>query len=222
VEIAKGPAGVDNGRGAASGYVNLSSKLANQEDATTGTVTGGTADYKRATIDINRSLGETSAVRVNLLKQDAGVDGRDEVENNFQGIAGSLAFGLGTETRTYINCLSKEQSGIPDCGIPVIGLDGYYNAIFANGELAGQRPARVDGENFYGSTRDFNDVKANMVTVRVEQDLAEGVTLRNTSRYGRTNQDQLLTGVNAITFAPATNPDAWVVSRSRQGKDQTN
>lgn len=222
VEIAKGPAGVDNGRGAASGYVNLSSKLANQEDATTGTVTGGTADYKRATIDINRSLGETSAVRVNLLKQDAGVDGRDEVENNFQGIAGSLAFGLGTETRTYINFLSMEQSGIPDGGIPVIGLDGYYNAIFANGELAGQRPARVDGENFYGSTRDFNDVKANMVTVRVEQDLAEGVTLRNTSRYGRTNQDQLLTGVNAITFAPATNPDAWVVSRSRQGKDQTN
>ncbi|MGV8838174.1 TonB-dependent receptor plug domain-containing protein, partial [Cellvibrio sp.] len=41
VEIAKGPAGVDNGRGAASGYVNLSSKMANQEDAITGNVTGG-------------------------------------------------------------------------------------------------------------------------------------------------------------------------------------
>ena len=29
LEIAKGPAGVDNGRGAASGYVNMSSKMAN-------------------------------------------------------------------------------------------------------------------------------------------------------------------------------------------------
>ncbi|HEY8941129.1 MAG TPA: TonB-dependent receptor plug domain-containing protein, partial [Cellvibrio sp.] len=96
VEIAKGPAGVDNGRGAASGYVNLSSKLANQEDAISGAVTLGTADYTRGTLDVNRTLGESSAVRVNLMKQEAGVDGRDEVENNFQGVAASLGLGLGT------------------------------------------------------------------------------------------------------------------------------
>ena len=222
VEIAKGPAGVDNGRGAASGYVNLSSKLANQEDAISGTVTGGTADYKRATVDVNRTLGDSTALRVNLMKQDAGVDGRDKVESNFQGLAASLGLGLGTDTRTYINILSMEQSGIPDGGIPTIGLDGYYNAIFATGALKGQTPERVDSENFYGSTSDFNDVKANMVTVRIEQDLAEGITLRNTSRYGRTNQDQVLTGVNAITFATPANSDSWTISRSRQGKDQTN
>ena len=222
VEIAKGPSGVDNGRGAASGYVNLSSKVAHQEDVTSGAVTVGTADYKRATVDINRALGETSAVRINLMKQDAGVDGRDQVENNFQGIAGSLALGLGTDTRTYINFISMEQSGIPDGGLPTIGLDGYYNAIFATGALAGQTPQPVDTENFYGATSDYNDVKANMVTVRIEQDLAEGITLRNTSRYGRTNQDQLLTGAFTISFVPPSNPDAWTVARSRQGKDQTN
>lgn len=222
VEIAKGPAGVDNGRGAASGYVNLSSKLANQEDAISGAVTLGTADYKRGTLDVNRTLGESSAVRVNLMKQEAGVDGRDEVENNFQGFAASLGLGLGTDTRTYINILSMEQSGIPDGGVPTIGLDGYYNAIFATGALKGQTPKRVDTENFYGSTSDFNDVKANMLTVRIEQDLAEGVTLRNTSRYGRTNQDQVLTGINAVTFVTPTNKDTWTISRSRQGKDQTN
>ena len=222
VEIAKGPAGVDNGRGAASGYVNLSSKLATQEDATTGSLTGGTGDFKRATVDVNRSITETSAIRVNLMKQDAGVDGRDEVESNYQGAAVSLGFGLGTDTRTYINLLSMEQSGIPDGGVPTIGLDGYYNVIFASGVLKGQTPETVNTENFYGSTSDFNDVKANMVTVRIEQDLAEGITLRNTSRYGRTNQDQVLTGVNAVTFVTPTNPDSWTISRSRQGKDQTN
>ncbi|AQT62329.1 catecholate siderophore receptor Fiu [Cellvibrio sp. PSBB023] len=222
VEIAKGPAGVDNGRGAASGYVNLSSKVANQEDAISGSVTGGTSDYARATLDVNKSLSSTTAVRVNVMKQEAGVDGRDEVENNAQGFAASLALGLGTDTRTYINVLSVEQSGVPDGGVPTIGLDGYYNAIFATGALAGQTPKRVDTENFYGSTGDFNDMKANMVTVRIEQDLAEGVTLRNTSRYGRTNQDQLLTGINAVTFTTPVNPDSWTISRSRQGKDQTN
>lgn len=222
VEISKGPAGVDNGRGAASGYVNLSSKLANQENAISGAVSAGTSDYKRGTLDVNRTLGESSAVRVNLMKQDSGVDGRDEVENNFQGFAASLGLGLGTDTRTYINVLSMEQSGVPDGGVPTIGLDGYYNAIFATGALKGQTPDRVDTENFYGSTSDFNDVKANMVTVRIEQDFAEGIILRNTSRYGRTNQDQVLTGINTVTFVTPSNSDSWTISRSRQGKDQTN
>ncbi len=223
VEIAKGPSGSDNGRGAASGYVNMSSKVANQEDATSGTVIAGTADYKRATVDVNRNLGESSALRVNLMKQDAGVDGRDKVESNFQGVAASLGLGLGTGTRTYINYLNMEQSGIPDGGVPTIGLDGYYNAVFSStGDLAGETPERVDSENFYGSTGDHNDVNANMFTVRVEHDLAPDVSLRNTSRYGRTNQDQVLTGVNAITFTSAADPESWTVARSRQGKDITN
>ncbi len=222
VEIAKGPAGVDNGRGAASGYVNLSTKLANQEDAITGAVIGGTAHYKRATLDVNRNLGDSTAVRVNLLKQDADVDGRDHVENNVDGVAASLGLGLGTETRTFINVLSMEQSGIPDGGVSTIGLDGYYNAIFDTGALAGQTPNAVDRENFYGSSTDHNDVKANMVTVRIEQDVAEGITLRNTSRYGRTKQDQVLTGVNAVSFVTPADPESWTIARSRQGKDQTN
>ncbi len=226
VEIAKGPAGVDNGRGAASGYVNLSSKLANQEDAITGNVTGGTADFKRATVDVNRSITETSAIRVNLLKQDAGVDGRDEVENNSEGLALSLGLGLGTETRTYVNFLSMEQSGVPDGGVPTIGLDGYYSSVYAGRFPTGGGPdlLPVDTENFYGSTSDHNDVNANMTTVRIEHDLADGVTLRNTSRYGHTKQEQVLTGVNALVIPAATqaNSDTWQVARSRQGKDQSN
>ncbi len=222
VEIAKGPAGVDNGRGAASGYVNMSSKMANADDATSGNVSVGSGDYKRATLDVNKTLGETSAFRVNLLKQDAGIAGRDEVENNYQGFAASLGLGLGTDTRIHLNLLNVQQSGIPDGGVPTIGLDGYYNAIFATGALKGQRPAAVDSENFYGSKADHNDVLANMFTVRVEHDLADNITLRNTSRYGRTKQDQVLTGVNTVSFVPANNPDAWTVSRSRQGKDVLN
>lgn len=233
VEIAKGPAGVDNGRGAASGYVNLSSKLANLEEATTGTVGFGSGDFKRGTVDVNRVLGDSSAVRVNLMKQDSGVVGRDKVESNFEGVAASLGLGLETDTRTYVNFLSMKQSGIPDGGIPTIGLPGYYNAVFdsrpsttypAGGPLANQKPVAVDTENFYGSTSDHNDVNANMATVRIEHDLAEGVTLRNTSRYGRTNQEQVLTGINAISVPLATKDDldTWTIARSRQGRDQTN
>ena len=226
VEIAKGPAGVDNGRGAASGYVNLSSKMASQEDSTTGNVTGGTADFKRVTVDVNRALTDTAALRVNLLKQDADVDGRDEVENNSAGVALSLGLGLGTDTRTYFNYLSMQQDGVPDGGIPTVGLDGYYSSVYAGRFPTGNGPelVPVDTENYYGSTDDRNDVNANMTTVRIEHDLAEGVTLRNTSRYGHTKQDQALTGVNALIIADATknDPDTWEVARTRQGKDQAN
>lgn len=227
VEIAKGPAGVDNGRGAASGYVNMSSKLARLEDASSAGLTLGTADYARATLDVNRTLGQTSALRVNLMKQEAGVDGRDEVEANYQGFAASLGLGLGTDTRTYINYLSMKQSGIPDGGVPTVGLNGYYSSVIAQRFPNGDAPAfgAVDRENFYGTGSDHNDVNANMFTVRIEQDLAEGVTLRNTSRYGRTNQDQVLTGVLGLdipTTDDKNNTDNWKVSRSRQGKDITN
>lgn len=237
VEIAKGPAGVDNGRGAASGYVNMSSKMANLEDAISGNLSGGSASYKRGTLDVNKALTETAAIRVNLLAQDAGVVGRDEVENNYKGFAGSLGLGLGTDTRIHINLLNVEQSGIPDGAVPTIGLEGYYNAIFdsrptattfpTGGTFKGTVPKTVDSSNFYGSTGDHNDVHANMTTVRIEHDLADNLTIRNTSRYGRTTQEQVLTGVNTVTFGPtgspvSANPDTWTVSRSRQGKDQTN
>lgn len=224
VEIAKGPAGVDNGRGAASGYINLSSKKATLDDAISGNVTLGTADYKRSTLDVNQSLNETSALRVNLLVQDAGVDGRDVVENKSLGLATSLGLGLGTETRTYVNFYHVQQRGIPDGGVSTIGLDGYYSSALAALFPAGIPDLKVDTETFYGSEGDHNDVDATMATVRIEHDLADGVTLRNTSRYGRSTQDLVLTGVNGVTASAqtATNPDTWQIALTRQGRDQSN
>ncbi|WP_127024849.1 catecholate siderophore receptor Fiu [Rheinheimera mangrovi] len=239
VEIAKGPAGADNGRGSSSGYINLSSKQATQEEFTTGNLTLGSGSHKRATVDLNRQLSDSSAIRVNLLKQDSGVVDRDEVEDNKTGIATSLALGLGTATRTYLNLFHVDQNNLPDGGIPTVGLEGYYNAAFDadpsstfpnGGPNAGKTLAPVDTSNFYGSKNDFDDVKATMVTAKIEHDLSDKTTIRNTSRFGQSTQDYLLTGVNAITTTtgsgaaavPIADPANWTISRSRQGKDQQN
>jgi len=239
VEIAKGPAGADNGRGSSSGYINLSSKLATTEDFTTGNLTVGSGSHKRATVDLNRQLSDTAAIRVNLLKQDSGVVDRDEVEDNKTGIATSLVLGLGTATRTYLNFFHVDQKNLPDGGLPTVGLQGYYNAAFDadtsatypnGGPNAGKTLAPVDTSNFYGSTNDFDDVKATMVTAKIEHDLSDKTTIRNTSRFGQSTQDYLLTGVNAITTTTGTgaaavaiaDPANWTISRSRQGKDQQN
>lgn len=216
VEVVKGAAGSDIGRGAASGYINLISKLPTLEDSISGTLGYGTADNAAMTADINQSMGDSSAFRLNLMRRDGGVDGRDYVDNSSYAVAPALAFGLDGDTRLYVYSQHVRQENLPDGGISTIGMDGFYNAN-ANLNAGG----KVDVENFYGSTGDYEDVNADMLTIKLEHDLNEVTTVRNISRVGKTTTDRVLTGINSLA-APTANPDSWTVSRSRQLVDQEN
>jgi len=219
VEIAKGPSGADIGRGAASGYINLISKLPTRDGINGATLGYGTAQKKRATVDLNQALGETAAVRLNAMYSDGDVDERDVVENQSYAIAPSFALGLGTPTRFYLYSQHVRQDNVPDGGIPSIGLKGYYNSAAAL-----QAGAKVDRSNFYGSVNDNEKVDADMVTAKIEHDLGGGTTVRNISRYGRTTMDRVLTGVNTggsgITVGNPADPSTWTVNRSRQRVDR--
>lgn len=223
VEIAKGPAGADYGRSAASGYVNLASKVPGLESFTAGTASYGTANNARLTGDINhRFEGSGTALRLNVMAQDGDVDGRDFIERQGWAVAPSLALGLEGATRAYFYLLHTEHDNTPDGGIPSIGLEGFYNAAFDTGGAAeGVVPSRVDRDNFYGFASDFEEIKGTMFTARFEHDFSDTVTLRNTSRYGKTRQFYVLTGVNALTVTDP-DPDTWTVARTRQAKYQEN
>ncbi|MGD9943679.1 MAG: catecholate siderophore receptor Fiu [Burkholderiaceae bacterium] len=226
VEVVKGPAGADNGRGEPSGYINLSSKLPRAENFMAGSLSLGTGHARRATADLNRRFGETNAFRINLMKQDSGVAGRDHVQNDRWGVAPSVAFGLGTPTRITFDLLHMKQDNRPDGGVSTVGLPGYYNAAFNGtttppGVNAGMVPREVDSSNYYGSLADFERVKADMFTARIEHDLAPGTTLRNTTRYGRAEQFLALTSIGGATVT-APDPADWTVSRSRHFKFQRN
>src|SRR3954468_12718732 len=67
VEIAKGPAGPDFGRGAASGYVNLASKVPVAESFSSGSTSYGTASNGRITGDVNHAFSESTAVRLDVM-----------------------------------------------------------------------------------------------------------------------------------------------------------
>lgn len=223
VEVVKGPAGADIGRGSPTGYINLVSKVPAAENFFAGSASLGSASQKRATVDLNRALNETGSVafRLNAMAQDGGVPGRDLVENNRWGIAPSLAIGLGTSTRIYLSYLHMDQKNRPDGGIPVVGLEGYYLADLAR--IGGNGP-QVDTNNYYGFLSDHDDVKADMFTARIEHDIAPGVTIRNISRWGRTKQDLVLTGVfsNGLLVPNVFNPLGWSVRTTPQGKLQDN
>lgn len=220
VEIIKGPSGSDNGRGAPSGYINLESKKAKADNFSNASVGVRTAGSIRATADLNRQLGENAAFRLNLLSDTGGVEDRDWVKNKSFGIAPSVTFGLNTPTRVTLNFLHVEQRNRPDGGIPAIGMPGYQpTALLAP---IGSSFQSVNRSNYYGSVNDFNDVDANMFTAFIEHDIAPDVTIRNTTRYGVTDQEYNITGINAVTPVVTTDPSTWTVSRSRQGKDQRN
>jgi catecholate siderophore receptor len=227
IEVIKGPSGSDYGRTSPTGSVNLVSKRASLEDKLAGTVSFGSAEQKRVTADWNQSLRglDGAAFRVNVMAQDSGVPGRDHVERDRWGVATAFAFGLGSPTRVFLDLLHVKQSNVPDGGVPTIGLPGYSSPDPARPALGNARP--VDSSNFYGTTSDHDDSKTDMFTLIVEHDFSDDVKLHNTTRWGRTHQDYLLTafmGSAANWITPDLgDPSTWTIARSLPTfKDQTN
>ena len=226
VEIFKGPAGADNGRGATSGYVNLESKVPQQQDLLASSLAYGTEDRRRATADWNHSLEsiDGAAFRLNLMGQNGGVAGRDFIDRKSWGIAPSFALGLGTPTRFYAYSQHIDQNNVPDGAVPTIGVADYANATLV---AAGIKAPRVDEENFYGLDSDYEHIKANMFTVRIEHDFAQDLTLRNTSRYGKSEQERILTAplqapIVADGTVVRTDPETWTLNRARHASFREN
>lgn len=233
IEVIKGPAGTDYGRTSPTGSINLVSKQPKLEDSAAGSVSLGTSSQRRVSADLNRRLEgwDGAAFRLNVVKQDSDVPGRDRVNNNRLGIAPSLAFGLNTDTRVFLNFLHVEQHNIPDGGVPTIGLPGYTSPDPARSYIT--NAGKVRSSNFYGTTSDFDNAQSNMLTGKIERDLGNGAMLSNITRYGRTTHDYMLTSWTAnngsATAAPtlltpdATNPATWTVARNLPTNvDQTN
>ena len=229
VEVVKGPSGTDVGRTSPTGYINLITKKPSMQDSFSGSLGFGSADYKRGSIDWNKSLsgenGIGAAFRLNAVIEDSGVAGRDVVDNKRTVVAPSLALGLNSPTRIFLDYVHVEQRNTPDGGVPTIGLPGFTSPAASRPFLS--TAARVDSSNFYGTTSDFNDVTGDMFTARIEHDLTSNVTLRNTTRYGKTAQDYMLTafmGTTANIVTPSIgNPSTWTLARSTPtNKDQVN
>lgn len=217
IEVVKGPSGSEAGRGAASGYINLVSKLPSLANSRSVSATYNTAEHARLSADINQAINNSTAVRLNVMGQEGGIEGRDVVKNKGWAIAPAIAFGLDTPTRLYLYSQHVRQRNIPDGGIPTIGMKGFFNAD----SILNNAP-RVNRENFYGNVNDYEDVDADLFTAKIETDLAENLKLTNITRTGKTDMKRVLTGINSLSLNNSTDPQNWTITRSRQGVDQEN
>ncbi len=217
IEVVKGPDSVYSGRSNGGGSINLVSKNATAGDFTRIEAGVGTADYKRATIDANRMISDNAAVRVNLMGQDSGVAGRDELFNRRFGFAPSITFGLNSPTSATISFYHLNTTELPEAGTP------YH---FGTGNLpAGVRTVRPDDggdrTNFYGLVdRDFRKANVDVGTVQVRHELSSDWTLRNTTRYGRSQQDYILSQPDD-SQGNVANGLVWRRANSRAGNTVT-
>lgn len=171
-EVFKGTGSVESGVAAVGGSVNLVSKEAQRDTFYNASVGLGSDGYRRATADLNRSIGETSALRLNLMKHHNGVAERDVVDYDRYGIAASFAHGLGTDTRTVVNVLHQRDANTPDGGLPIQrGTGGKTMPGFA-------RDAWFGASNLYNQ-----QARTDSITARIEHDLSPTTTVRNQFRY---------------------------------------
>jgi catecholate siderophore receptor len=186
IEVVKGPGSAFSGRGSTGGSVNLVSKKPRAERFFDTHVGAGTDGYGRAAFDANLPFGDSAAFRLNALRQDADVPGRDGVSTSHWGLAPSLAFGLGEPTRVNLDFYRYGTDDVPDYSTP-------YARNAANTAPDGE-PVAVDRDTFYGLlARDFQRTSADVRTVSVAHDFADGLTLTNTTRYGRTTNAYIVT-----------------------------
>ncbi len=223
VEVFMGPTGSDVGRGTAAGYVNMQSKTPHLGSSSAASFGYGSADHARFTADFNLAAPSEqqgswlskSGFRLNALWQNSGVPGRDLVELESKAVAPSIALGLGTATRVTAAAQILRQDNLPDYGIPGAA---WQDSLLAPTTVQTKSP--VDQSNYYGSPGfDYDRASQDTYTARVEHDVNRNLTLRNQTRYNKTNRDAVIT---AIQNPAAYNSDTNFVTVARQGNEREN
>lgn len=223
VEVIKGPSGSDYGRSAPSGSINRISKQPGLYTGIDGSLSYGSGSQRRVTADYNQMINDNSAFRINLMGDKGNNPSRDHIGHEKYGIAPSLAFGLDTPTRLFLNYEHLHQHSTPDGGIPTVGLPGYSAPA---GFEALNNSGKVNTHNYYGTDSDFDNSTSDTATLRFEHDLSDSTTVRNTTRWSETRQKYLLTAImggnSQITTNGSSDPEDWRWSRLINTKDVVN
>lgn len=219
IEVIKGPSSSYNGRGSVAGSINQVTKEARLGQFTRGAVTLGDDMTTRLTADVNSQINETTALRFNLLTHRNEINGRDVVENERQGLATSLGFGLGTPTRIMLNGFYTRQDNIPDFGIPNPRNQGNTSGNIADAPPARTLPSRFHN-NFFGAlNRDKEEVEVFSLTGRFERDVNENVLVRNQLRYLDASIDRVVSAPRFVPTASNFNENSQI-NRNTKPRDQ--
>jgi catecholate siderophore receptor len=205
IEVLEGPSSILFGRGTTGGVINEVTKSPMLDPFASATATLGSAEMKRITADVDSPvswLGTGAAFRLNAMAHHSKTADRDGGESDRWGLAPSLAVGLGTPTRFLLNYLHETDDEVPDYGIP------WYKG----------RPAPVRRANFYGFASDYLDTDVDVVTMRLEHDFSDSLSLSSQARYSHDTRRFRTSEAVVPAGTPATTPiNDIIVSRNEFG-----
>lgn len=186
VEISKGPNSSFAGRGTSGGAVNSVTKQASTEyDFTKLSAGVGTDNHTRLTLDANKTLSDTAALRVNALYGYEGVPDRDPTDRERKGLALSGIFQPSDRLEVVLDYYGMRADDNPDLG----------------GFLTGTAPNRVPYANppVYAQEEDFIESDVDTLTARLKFKIAPDLRITNSTRYGTSDNGYVATGARMST-----------------------
>jgi catecholate siderophore receptor len=168
VEVMKGPNAMIFGRGGSGGVVNRVSRQANGETVRELTLLIGSHDQYRATLDIGQRINGAAAFRMAGLYEDAN-SYRDGYSLRRYGFNPTVAFVVTPRTTLRVGYEYFSDQRTADRGVS--SFQG--------------RPLRTDAGMFFGDPAQ-SPVRArvNSTYATLDHRFANGITLRNSSRFG--------------------------------------
>ncbi len=191
VEVLRGSASMLFGRGSTGGVVNQVSKTPFLSDFNQLDLTIGSYGFFRMTGDFNKQLGETTAARVNAMYNTAQNDGAGNSLNS-KGLAGSIAWGLGTKDQVTASIFALETNNGINYGLPW-ARPNSKSAVSETTLLP------IDPQNYYGMKSDYNYSSATYGTLNWQHKFDHGGALNSTVRYGTYARDQRASAIRFDT-----------------------
>lgn len=180
ISVIKGADSVYGGRGSVGGSIDVVTKTPKLDNFFNASVGLGTDNYKRGTVDLNRTLNDTTAIRLNAMGHDAEQAGRNDIYSRRWGFAPSIAFGLNTPTTVTLSYYHLNTSDMPDFSVPFRSTGGT--------------PVSTDRSQFYGlNARDYRHTQNDSAQIRVEHRFDDNWKLRNTTALGRSTLSYIAT-----------------------------
>ncbi len=191
IEVLYGPSSMLFGRGSTGGVINQVSKQATLKPLTEVSSTIGTNDRYRATLDVDRPLGDHAAFRLNAFGQSLGST-RDEMMNKDYGFAPELRFGIGTPTEVTISALIQHNYDQPDYGVQSI-----------NGH-----PFSPSKGTYYGLTDDRTIQDVQNISARVDHKFNDQFKISNQTQFSHSLTDARETAPGSVLTGPLSSSTA--------------
>jgi catecholate siderophore receptor len=224
LELVSGANSVYTGVGSLGGSINLVTKAPTGATGTVIDVAAGADSYARLTLDTQATLGDAVDARLNLMVHENDVPGRDIEKYERWGIAPSIAFDAGTNTRLAFSFVHQEDENTPQYGGP------YALGPFNDGALVG-----APNSAYYGYRNiDTQDVTVDALTATIDHMFSGNLSVRNLTRVQEVDQYLVVdspqgawctdTGVNPWTGATCTTPGIYQPTANNRGnvRDTTN